>query len=452
MKYPPRAFQKAVGAVVCLVLMSVFARGDSAKDSFLPWPGKPVRFRLTTGMDCVFQRDASSALTAIQLFVAGGKSAVPAGKDGLAYLASRLALEIPDESVVREIMSQATRMRVSILEDASVITLECLSENLEEMLRVASRIIQEPLLSGQRIDRGRKIAALEGQALMDDAAAAGHAAALSAFFGGKGRGGAAYGTEESLKDIEKKDITAFYRSRFTRSGILFAVCSDVEADKIRGLLEEYFAALPEGASEVSPAAPPYPPAEREIVQARDTQQSYVGRAYLLPFTGAGDYARGCLLEVLVGSGPGSRLWDLRATERLAYGVGARTTWTGSGGVLEAFLETDHAKRGRAVEALNGVLNLLHAKGVTEDELAMTKAMAISGFLRANEVKSARARTLGLFEGLGLGADFLSGIFRAIEGVSVEELNAFIDRVLDPGSAVEIVVGPARVSGIPCPRS
>jgi zinc protease len=452
MIFPLDAFKRAAGAVLCFVLMSVFVRGNTGHDSLLVWPEKPVKFRLATGMDCVFQRDTSSRLTIIQLFVAGGKSAVPAGKDGLAYLASRLALEIPDESVVRDIMSQATRMKVSVMEDASVISLECLSENLEEMLRVASGIIQDPLLSSLRIDRAKKIAALEGQALMDNAADAGHAAALGAFFKGRGRGGASYGTEESLRDIEKKDVAVFYRSRFTRNGILFAVCSDVEADRIRSLLEKYFAALPEGKLKVSPTASPSPPPDKEIIQARDTRQSYVGRAYLLPFTGAGDYAKGYLLEVLLGHGPGSRLWDLRVTERLAYGVGARTTWTRSGGVLEAYLETDHAKRGRAVGALNGVLDLLRAKGVTDDELAMTRAMAISGFLRANEAKSTRARTLGLFETLGLGADFLSGILGAIDAVSIEELNAFIDRVLDPDSAVEIVVGPAGLSGIPCPRS
>jgi zinc protease len=417
-----------------------------------PWREKPERFALTTGMECVFHRDASSAVTIIQLFIAGGKSAVPEGKDGLAYLASRLALEIPDESIVRDIMSQATRMKVSVLEDCSVISLECLSENLEDMLRVASGIIQDPLLSGPRIDRSKKIAALEGQTLTDDAAESGHAAALGAFFEGKGCGGALYGTAETLQAIEKKDVTAFYKSRFTRSGIFFSVCTDVDADRIRRLLEKCFGAFPAGEPGPLPAPAPSPPADKNIVLVRDTQQTYLGRAYLLPFKGGADFARGFLLEVLLGRGPGSRLWDLRASGRLAYTVGARTTWTRSGGILEAYLETDHAKRDRAVGALDAVLGVLHDKGVSEDELAMTKAMAKSEFLRANEAKAGRARTMGLFETLGLGADYLSGIFRAIDAVTAGEMNAFIDRALDPAQALGIAVGPAVISEIPCPRS
>jgi zinc protease len=451
-RIPGRELIKACCASLCVGILAALVQAAAREvAASSPWREKPERFVLATGMDCVFHRDASSAVTIIQLFIAGGKSAVPEAKDGLAYLASRLALEIPDESIVRDIMGQATRMKVSVLEDCSVISLECLSENLEDMLRVASGIIQDPLLSGLRIDRSKKIAALEGQALMDDAVESGHAAALGAFFAGRGRGGALYGTGETLQAVDKKDITTFYKSRFTRSGIFFSVCTDIDADRIRKLLEKYFAGFPAGEPGLPPSAPPSLPADKRIVLVRDTQQTYVGRAYLLPSAGGADFARGFLLEVLLGSGPGSRLWDLRSTGGLAYSVGARSTWTRSGGILEAYLETDNAKRDRAVGALNAVLEVLHDKGVSEDELAMTKAMAKSGFLRANEAKAARARTMGLFETLGLGVEYLSGIFRAIEAVSVGELNDFIDKVLDPAQAVGIAVGPAEISEIPCPR-
>jgi zinc protease len=280
----------------------------------------------------------------------------------------------------------------------------------------------------------------------------GHAAALGIFFDGSGYGSALYGTEESLKAIEKKDITSFYKSRFTQSGIFFAVCSDLEADGIRRLLEKYLAGFPAGELETLAPVPPSLPADKKIVLVKDTKQTYVGRAFLLPTVSASDFAKGYLLEVLLGSGPGSRLWDLRAKERLAYSVNARTTWMKTGGVLEAYLETDHSKRTRAEAALDAVLADLHDKGVSEDELAMTKAMAGSGFLRANEAKDARARTMGLFETLGLGADYLSGIFRAMDAVSAGDLNAFIDRVLDPARALGILVGPAESGEISRPRS
>jgi predicted Zn-dependent peptidase len=154
-----------------------------------------------------------------------------------------------------------------------------------------------------------------------------------------------------------------------------------------------------------------------------------------------DHAKGFLLEVLVGQGPGSRLWDLRTAGRLAYNVDSRATWTRGGGILEAFLETENAKATRAAEALDGTLRELWEKGVGAGELEATKSMAKAGFLRSAEMKATRTRFLGGFEVLGLGFEHISGLFEAIDDVTLEDLNAYIRAVLDPEKALRINVGP-----------
>jgi predicted Zn-dependent peptidase len=408
--------------------------------SSVPWPPKPERTRLATGETVLYQKDPSSSMTVVELFVPGGKSAVPAGKDGLAYLVTRLALEIPDFTVAQDIMAQATRMRVSVLEDCSVISLECLSENLEDALRVGSEIIQAPLLSGLRIDNIKRVMALYAKSDEDDAVASGHAAAMNAFFGGLGYGGATYGTDASLKAIDKKDVTSFYGRLFTRNGVLFSVCSNLEKEKVRPLLEKYFAKFPAGPAESLSPTPSSLPDGREIRLDKGTKQTYVARAFLLPPATPADYARGYLLEVLLGVGPGSRLWDLRAEERLAYNVSARSTWTKGRGVFEAYLETENAKKDKAVAALEIVLGTLHEKGVSEDELRMTKNLARAQLLRSSEAKKSRAQMLGLWRILGLGFEDLDGVLARLDAVTADEMNSFIREFLDPKKSILVVVG------------
>ena len=134
-------------------------------------------------------------------------------------------------------MAQATRLRLAVLEDSSVITLECLSENLEAGLRVAAAIVQDPLITGLRIDNAKEIMAIYAKAAADDAVEAGHAAAMDAFFGGRGYGGATFGTEASLKALGKKDIVSFYGLHFTRHAAVFAVSSDLGRERVQPLLE-----------------------------------------------------------------------------------------------------------------------------------------------------------------------------------------------------------------------
>jgi len=405
-----------------------------------PGNEKPETFRLAAGEDVLYQKDASSSMTVVDLFIPGGKSAVPAGKEGLAYLVTRLTLEIPDFSVAQDIMAQATRMRVAVFEDCSVISLECLSENLDDALRVGAGIIQDPLFSGLRIDNVKKLMSLYAKADEDDAVATGHDAAMAAFFRGLGYGGPEYGTGATLKAIERKDVSSFYGRFFTRDGVFFSVCTNLDREKVRPLLEKYFtkfSAAP--AAGFSPTALSLPDS-REVVLEKGTKQTYVARAFPLPPATAADFAKGYLIEVLLGDGPGSRLWDLRAAGRLAYNVAARSTWARGNGILEAYLETENAKKDKAVTALDEVLKALHERGVSEDELRATKTLARAQVLRSSEAKTARARMLGSWRVLGLSFNDLDGFFARLDAVTVDEVNAFIREFLDPAKSILVTVG------------
>jgi len=406
------------------------------------WKTMPLKIALTTGIPLIYHQDKVSPMTIVGLFVPGGRAAVPEGLDGLAYLATRLTLEIPDEDKARDLMSQATRMSYVCEEDCSIVFIECLSENLEAALSVAGKIIQDPLISGLRISRGKELMELLAKAEEDDAVAAASQAVLSSFFGGRGRGASNYGSKSSRKAIGRKDVLDFYRRHFTAKGVFFTVVSDLDREPVQALLEKHFSRFPEGERPDVPAPPPAALEEGEGVRLiRETKQTYIGRAYALPAPSVDDHAKGCLLEVLIGKGPGSRLWSLRMDERLAYNVDSRLTWMRNAGILEVFLETENAKSERAGQALERTLAEIWENGVTEAELEATKAMARAEFLRSVETKPERARRLGRFEVLGLGFDHIAGLPDAIDAVGLDAFNAFITDVLAPGRALRVTVGP-----------
>jgi hypothetical protein len=49
--------------------------------------------------------------------------------------------------------------------------------------------------------------------------------------------------------------------------------------------------------------------------------------------------------------------------------------------------------------------------------------------------------IGLFEILGPGAEALSGLLAAVDGVTRDDLNGFVRDVLDPAQALRVTVGP-----------
>ena len=406
------------------------------------WADPPEKFALASGIPCIYQRNAVSPTTVVGVVIAGGRSAVPAGLDGLAAMSTRLLLEIPDEGKVQDLMAQATRLSYVCLEDCSIILIECLSENFEEALRVAAKIIQEPLITGLRVGRAKDLMTANRKIEDDDAVAAARAAVFRAFYGDAGCGTAVYGTESSLQAIDRKDILAFNKRFVVKTNVFLCVETDLDREAVRRLLEAAFDGIADGPPAVLPPQIPALPSNRAVNLVRETKQTYVGRAYALPRAGLADMAKGALVEAILGKGPGSRLWPLRADERLAYGVDADLTWTRSAGVLIAYLETDRAKVVGAEAALERVLAGLHETGVSAEETAAAKTLARARLVRSVEAKSPRLRTIGLYEVLGPAGVTPAAFFEALGTVTPEDLNAFIREALAPERALKVNVGPA----------
>jgi len=401
---------------------------------------------LDNGLIVIYEKDTASQLTVLNLLVGGGQKAEPAGLDGLAYLTTRLAIEIPDQGKVQELMMKASRHSLAAKGDYSMIQIECLSENFEDTLRIFSEILMDPLFSGIRTSYVKENMTHLQKIQSDDSVNIGHLAQLEAIFGKTGYGRSFCGTEESLKKIKGKDIENFYKQHFLTGQMVCAVISDLEPVKIFDLLKKYLSKFPERGAPLppeaaSPAAPPAAPGEAYI--EKETKQCFVSLAYPLPPVSAKNFVLNYLLENLLGKGPGSRLWGLRSEEKLAYNVNAQATQMKDGGILEAYLETDAAKKDAAAEALKKILAELFEKGLTEDELQTAKVSAKAQFLRLNETKDKRASTHVIFESLGFGSDFLAKFSQGLDAVTPAEMNAHLKSILAPENASLVVVGPKK---------
>jgi len=406
----------------------------------------PQKSSLSNGLPIIYQKDTASGVTVLTFLIRGGQKAEPDGMDGLSYLAARLSVEIPDQDKVQDLMVRATRHSLTSKGDFSLIQLECLSENLEETLKIFAGIMMDPLFSGLRINFVKENMAHLQNIQSDDSVNVGHLAQLDAFFGKTGYGRSIYGTEESLKKIKGRDIENFYKQQFRADRMACAAISDLDSEKVLAFLQKYLFKLPSGETTPAsdgPAQAGSSAAPKEKFIEKETKQCLVSMAFSLPTTSAKTFVLNYLLENFLGKGPGSRLWGLRSEEKLAYNVNAQVTQMKDAGILEAYLETDAAKTGAASEALKKILTGLFETGLSEEELQIAKASTIAQFMRLNETKDKRASTLVIFEGLGLGYDFFTKFSQDIEAVTLAELNSYIKNILAPEKASLVVVGPKK---------
>jgi len=398
---------------------------------------------LKNGLTIILEHNDSSATTFLQFLIRGGQRAEPQGKQGLSFLTTRLAVEMPDSSKIQELMSLSSRFLVTSRADYSLINIECLTSNFESTLKILSKIIADPIISGLRVDAIKKYMSHQSEVERDDSLIIGHLASVAAFFGRPGYEGSIYGHEETLRTIKTKDASDFYKRWFTAPNIVLSVASDLEKEPILNLLGKYLAQFPSAESSTPlPKVVRRVPKERKIFIERETKQTLVSLAFPLPAVSPRSYVLNELLQNFLGEGAGSKLWPLRSEEKLAYNVGCRVTQMFEGGFLEAYLETDKAKKEEALKALSDTLTSVWENGLSEEEFEAARAVAKANFLRDNELKPTKAATLASFEALGLGFDYFSKFLTALEDLTIDETAAYIKELLNPEKAFVVVVGPA----------
>jgi predicted Zn-dependent peptidase len=194
---------------------------------------------LKNGLTVILEHNDSSATTFLQFLVRGGQRAEPQGKQGLSFLTTRLAVEIPDSSKIQELMRLSSRFSVSSRGDYSLINIECLTSNFEPTLKILVKIIADPIISGLRVDAIKKYMSHQSEVERDDSLIIGHLASLTAFFGRPGYEGSIYGREETLRAIKTKDASDLYKRWFTAPNIVLSVASDLEKEQILSLLGKY---------------------------------------------------------------------------------------------------------------------------------------------------------------------------------------------------------------------
>lgn len=434
-------FQKIILKLIILVMLWTLANPLAFADQSLP-PGKNLLKKkiLKNGLTLIYQIDESSAITALHILFRGGKKSAPPGKRGLSYLTTRLAVEIPDRGKVQALMRLASRTSLSSKGDYTFIKIACLSEALEDTLKIMSKIMTDPLFSGLRINWIKELMLNIKKTEEDNPLNVAHNAHLETLLAEKNYGGSVFGTEDSLKEIAKKDIVNFYNNYFRGGNMIATVSSDLEEKELLKICTKYLKEFPEGTPPQSKPESFSRKEDRKIFIEKETKQSVVSLAFPLPKLTTRNFTLAFLLETLLGKGVGSKLWSLRSKEKLAYNVDSRATPMIEGGILEAYLETDNKKKETAMEALKKVLDELFEEGVTEEELEVTKIQSKAIFLRDNETKEAKTLNLAAFEALGLGYEFLNTFSKEIETITLEEINAYIKDVLNPEKGMEVIVG------------
>jgi predicted Zn-dependent peptidase len=437
-KYSPKFHITGILAVFVLFICLSGQLLARAQEKEKVWKNQPEKVVVNDHLSFIYQQDESSNITVIHILVKGGKRAVPVSRRGLSFITTGLAVEMPDLHEVRQLTQMAAAHYYHVHGDYVTISIRCLTENLEKSLKIIARVFKKPLFSGLRISNVKRYLKHRQKGEEDSPEQLMELTFFNSLF--PSYAGSIYGDLESLKKIKKKDIRNFYKGFFNHANMVISVCTDLSKAEMIPIISKNFDSFPPGEIQKLETVQASVPEKKEIFLKKDNQQVLISFGALLPGMSGKNFALIYMLENLLGKGIGSKLWPLRAKKELAYSLKTRFIQMEDAGLLTIFLKTDISKRVEAHQALKGLIIDLYKSGITPADLASTKVRSGADFLRDNETKMRRAQWLAYFEALGVGFDYLEAFFSHLDQVTLEDLNTYLKKVLNPDQLIEVVIG------------
>jgi len=223
--------------------------------------------------------------------------------------------------------------------------------------------------------------------------------------------------------LTQEQVMRYYKTRYVPNNLTFVVVGDVDGEKIRQQLTDFFKEFPE--KSLKPVYVPEEPPQlgrREVHNEFATELTRLSLAWHIPEITNPDVPAIDLLSTILGDGRSSRFYRrLREETGLAFGVGAFSYTPGDPGMFGVDATVDPTKREAAQQLILKIIDEVKHTGVTAGELKKAKKIQLSHQLDSLTTMRGQASDVGsnwlLTRNLNFSRDYLV----AIQKVTLDDI-------------------------------
>src|SRR5213595_69158 len=251
------------------------------------------------------------------------------------------------------------------------------------------------------------------------------------------------GDIEIYNQLTQDQVMQYYKTRYVPNNLTFIVVGDVDAEKVRQQITEFFKAYPE--KSLKPVFIPEEPPQlgrREVHEEFATELAHLSLAWHIPEVTNPDVPAIDLLSTILGDGRSSRLYRrVREEAGLAYRISAFSYTPGDPGLFGIDATLDPKKREAAEQLVLRMLDEVKQSGVTAEELMKAKKISLSHHLGALTTMRGQASDIGsnwlLTRNLNFSRDYLD----AVQKVSADDIKRVAATYLTENNLTVISLNP-----------
>lgn len=447
-----------VSAGLPLVLAASFVSAQQMADhpekltygslTFTPPVAREHRVVLKNGIVAYIIEDRALPLVNIQAIIRAGVWLEPAGKEGLARLTGSQMRAGGTKSLTAEQFDEradflAAQIGSSIGETSASASLNSLSDNLDDSLKLFIEMLREPRFQEDRLKLA-KDQILQDMKKRNDESSDIEAREFSVLLYGDDHVSNRFSTEASIKSITPADLADFHRMYYYPANMTLAVSGAFTKAEMVKKLEAAFAAwpsprrvvglIPQG---IKPAAPGIYRVQKDVNQGRVS----VGLPSVMR-TSPDVYALEVMNEILGGSGFTSRITKtVRSNEGLAYSAGSGISFgTYFPGRFRAAFQSKSSTVAYALQLVFEEIRKIRDTAVSDEELVTIKNNLIQTFPSNFESKAQQAGLFAIDEYTKRDPLFWSTYRDRIQAVTAADIQRVAKQYLVPEKMITLVVG------------
>lgn len=381
-----------------------------------------------------------------------GSETDPPGKGGTAdCLAECLTLgtEKKDQlELALTIEGRGAMLKAHGTWDHTLITLEGLAEDFEQLMALLAEIVLEPGFPEQDFLYLRERRKAELLHYLDDPRELANRTYLPLFFGANPYGHAVDGSPDSLAAMELDDLKSFYHHEFHPAESTLVIVGMVSEAASAAAAEKFWGnwsptsqpAAPFLESSATGCHPGIYLLDRPTLTQSEIRCGHLGLARKNP-----DFFPLRLMNYIFGGGGfSSRLMmRIRAEKGYTYGIRSHYHLRRAPGPFIISTFTPAENTAAVIQEIKGVMADVKAGGVTAAELGDAQSYYVGSFPLSLETPSGLAQQLISIELYNLGDDYLRLYRPNILAVDQDAAQAAAQKYLHPDTLVTLIVGPAE---------
>jgi zinc protease len=410
-------------------------------------PVQPRRVVLGNGLVIFLQEDRELPLIQATLRIRGGWREEDATKVGLGGIYGRAwrtggTKNRTGDQLDDFLAARAARVETNDGPDSSTVSLDCLKENLTEVLDVFLELVREPEFRQEKIELARQqlstIIARRNDSpqsiLFRESNKLGYGAASP------------YGRlleYATLDAVTRDDLLAWHKTYVHPNNMILGVVGDFETRTMEATLRKSFGSLPRGPAAPKAKASPSPAAPGFYFIAKDdVNQSNIRMVHLGTTMDNPDYYAITMMNEVFGGGFASRLFtNVRSKKGLAYAVGGSVGVTfDHPGLFSVFTSTKSGTTAAALDALNEEIDNIKKVPATVEELQRAKESLLNSFIFRVDSRAKVLFEKMAYEFYGYPLDFLERYPAGIEKVTAADVARVAQKYIDKNRLAVLVVG------------